>query len=378
MTAVTHYAFSYLVCSAMGCDHTTALTASTFSLLPDIDHPQSLIGRLFPGVSKYILRKYGHRSVTHSVFAILALCVLLLPVLLFSGMFYAASVFAFSSHIFIDLFNRSGVRLFSPISQKEYISFRTLELRVPVSSWQEYLVLFVIVFFAFSVSGQAFSLTRAVRSASKVLYKTYDIAVSDYKDNSGSLCVARIEYFDHLQRRMVTDTMDVLHLFASKAFLVKDDVRYIILKQDIDEIDIEATEGKVKSTKIEGTGVSLLEGIPSTQFIAGSITVHNYDPDIKSSDVLKVKRYTDHTVLELNYCKPYEVRELMLLDEKVQDAIHKLQRELTTYRIAELQREESAIRGKLRSLNRSGIYSHYTTATQLSSELSSIQSSIAR
>ena len=68
----------------------------------------------------------------------------------------------------------------------------------------------------------------------------------------------------------------------------------------------------------------------------------------------------------------------MLLDEKVQVGIHKLQRELTIYRFAELQREETGNRRKLRNISRNGIYSNYTIATQLSSELSSIQSSIVR
>ena len=85
MTASTHYAFSYLVTSAAGAPVETALAASLFSLLPDIDHPESLIGRIFPFASKWLLRSYGHRTVTHSVFAILTIAVFSRNFFCFSG-----------------------------------------------------------------------------------------------------------------------------------------------------------------------------------------------------------------------------------------------------------------------------------------------------
>ena len=43
-----------------------------------------------------------------------------------------------------------------------------------------------------------------------------------------------------------------------------------------------------------------------------------------------------------------------------------------------LQSEKAGFRCRLRNISRSGVYSQYTIASQLSSELSSIQSSIAR
>ena len=37
------------------------------SLLPDIDHPQSILGRRLPFISKPIHKCFGHRSFTHSI-----------------------------------------------------------------------------------------------------------------------------------------------------------------------------------------------------------------------------------------------------------------------------------------------------------------------
>ncbi len=89
MTATTHYSFSYLLCAAAGIEPATALTASLISLLPDIDHPESLIGRIFHPLSKYIRRKYGHRTVTHSVFAIMVMAIALLPVIIIPSVIFA-------------------------------------------------------------------------------------------------------------------------------------------------------------------------------------------------------------------------------------------------------------------------------------------------
>ena len=179
MTAATHYAFSCLVCTAAGVPAPTAFAASAISLLPDIDHPESMIGRLCPSLSRWIMRRWGHRTVTHSLFAVMTVAISLLPILIIpycleSGTLspskgdgtghapyhtYAALLLAFSSHIFIDLFNRAGVKLLAPLTQKEYISFRTPALRIPVRSWQEYALLFVILVLGVSAAGEAFSIS---------------------------------------------------------------------------------------------------------------------------------------------------------------------------------------------------------------------------
>ena len=45
---------------------TVIFCAMLGSVLPDIDHPTSTVGRLVPWISKPLERNYGHRAVTHS------------------------------------------------------------------------------------------------------------------------------------------------------------------------------------------------------------------------------------------------------------------------------------------------------------------------
>ena len=102
------------------------------AVLPDIDHPRSVIGKLFPYISIPIERKYGHRTITHSligwlIFTALFVVLILLGVLIFglvSGFGFRISylvprwIAAFSisylSHLILDMFNKRGSQLFWP------------------------------------------------------------------------------------------------------------------------------------------------------------------------------------------------------------------------------------------------------------------------
>ena len=68
-----------------GLHWTIILFAVLGSIIPDIDHPRSVIGKLFLPISIPLERRYGHRAVTHSligwaissvIFAVLALFVI--------------------------------------------------------------------------------------------------------------------------------------------------------------------------------------------------------------------------------------------------------------------------------------------------------------
>lgn len=88
-----------------------------FSLLPDIDHPGSILGRIFKPLSRFINRNYGHRTVTHNLAALAVICFLTwligkglvtekpITFLAFGGYF---------SHLIFDMMTVAGVPLFYP------------------------------------------------------------------------------------------------------------------------------------------------------------------------------------------------------------------------------------------------------------------------
>lgn len=389
MTSATHYAFSYLLCSAAGLPHSVALPASLAALLPDIDHPQSLVGRVFPFASKYLLRKYGHRTITHSLIAVMTVALVLSPTLFFSGAVYGALVLSFSSHIFIDLFNMSGVKLLSPFSQKEYISFRTPELRVMVSSWKEYALLFIIVFLAFTVSGEAFSLTRAVRSISKLFYRHYDGAVTDYQNNSEYLCTAKVEYFNHTTTRMVTEYFIVLNMYAEKMYGLKikapgeekeivpsREGRTILKKADINEIEITHTKKKIYTKTLSGSDLSDLSRIPAGAFVSGTIVIKNYHPEFKNTDYIRLDHTPSSTTITVTCAIPQELVDIIRIDTERDREIRSLKSKTSEYQIGRLNAESASLKRRLVLLEKKGFYENYLIINRLNSELKKVESRI--
>ena len=392
MTAATHYAFSYFVCAAAGIPAPTAAAASVLSILPDIDHPQSLIGRVFPFISKYVLKKYGHRTVTHSLFSILTVMVITSPALFLSGSVYAAITLAFSSHIFIDLFNRSGVKLLAPFSQKEYISFRTPELRIIVSSWQEYVALFVIVFLAFTVTGEAFSLNKAVRSVSKIFYRHYDGALTDYQNNSDYLCTAKVEYFDHVTTTMLTEHFIVLNMYPEKMYGIKiktpvkgqgvpisnieSSQRVILKKDDINEIDITHTALRMKKKVLNGSNLSDLADIPAGSFVSGTIKIKNYNPELKNTDYIRLDHTPSSSLITITCAMPQELGDIIRIEKDRSREIQSLRAKTSAYQIGRLHAEEANLKRRLISLQKKGFYENYLVINRLNNELKKIESRI--
>lgn len=379
MTAATHYAFSYLLLSSMGFDHSTTIASSIVALLPDIDHPDSFIGRIFGPLSVYIQRRWGHRTVTHSIFAVLSIVLFLLPLSFlyfvqlgkFPSWFLALSI-AFASHIFIDLFNRSGVRLFAPLSNKEYISFRTPELRILVSSWQEYVLLFIIVFFAFSISNRPFSIHSSVRSIGKHFYKTYESALNDYHENAGYICVATVTYFDEFDRKKHTFNLPVLSMYTNKAVFLKDGSRLLLRKEQIDEIVITKTDNKIKSIYLKGNDIKKLN---HSGYYTGNVILYNYPSDIKSNDYIEIDKQHDRIIIKLFCADISDISFLNNLDESIKREIELLKSKLCSTKIEKLKNEENKLKAKL-SLLKHNFYDNYGSINKLSNELKSIQTKI--
>ncbi len=84
------------------------------ALLPDIDHPQSWVGRRSRPVSTLVSRVLGHRGVTHSALAVAALVALLLH-RGYSRDITAALAVGYLSHLAADLLTPRGLRLAWPL-----------------------------------------------------------------------------------------------------------------------------------------------------------------------------------------------------------------------------------------------------------------------
>jgi len=90
------------------------------SLFPDIDHTRSTIGKCFYPLAKFIDRRFGHRTITHSLimlFSTTLIVQLIQSAFIGDSNFTAIWLLAFSSHLIFDMMTVQGVPLFYPFYQ---------------------------------------------------------------------------------------------------------------------------------------------------------------------------------------------------------------------------------------------------------------------
>ncbi|MEA3336690.1 MAG: metal-dependent hydrolase, partial [Chloroflexota bacterium] len=90
------------------------------ALLPDIDSQASIVGRLFPFISKPIERRFGHRQVTHSLLALVFVAGAAWLVFRSDWPLFAV---AYASHFLIDmLVGHVGIPLLWPHQSRFYVA----------------------------------------------------------------------------------------------------------------------------------------------------------------------------------------------------------------------------------------------------------------
>lgn len=99
------------------------LASQLGSIIPDIDHPNSFVGKHFKTLSKSFNTLFGHRGMFH--YPIFLLCIIVIMHFSYNSLpedwrylyvlFCKGFVIGYISHIFLDLFNSKGVKLLKPI-----------------------------------------------------------------------------------------------------------------------------------------------------------------------------------------------------------------------------------------------------------------------
>jgi len=92
----------------------TMIFIGLFSLLPDIDHSKSLIGRIFYPISRYIMKHYSHRTITHSFMAVIVVYCLTSLISPRSGFLFTT---AYISHLIVDMLTVQGVQFLYPFKK---------------------------------------------------------------------------------------------------------------------------------------------------------------------------------------------------------------------------------------------------------------------
>ncbi|MCP4696717.1 MAG: hypothetical protein GY862_07700 [Gammaproteobacteria bacterium] len=182
MTAPTHIAFGVLCAAVMSAGYGAGAAAAFGSLLPDIDHPQSTLGRAFYFISEPLNKKFGHRKLIHSVF--------LWGILVAVGVYTEQTIILYLgvgawSHLFIDTFTVSGVQALEPFSNKRVVTFKR-DWRVITGTGREILIFLALVAMV-GVSGYAETL-GGWRKLTNMLVRSHKIAAEEYARAGNRIC----------------------------------------------------------------------------------------------------------------------------------------------------------------------------------------------
>jgi inner membrane protein len=126
------------------------------SLLPDIDHTKSIIGKLFYPLARWLDRRFGHRTVTHSLLFLIGVTVLtvLLESFLQSPDHNIALILFFSvlSHFILDMVTLQGIPLFYPFRRNPCVIPGNPDMRIESGNFKAETTAFLI-FVALSFSS---------------------------------------------------------------------------------------------------------------------------------------------------------------------------------------------------------------------------------
>ena len=126
----------YAITTEQSLEAQGTMAAAIGGLLPDLDHPKSALGRRIPFISLPLAAVFGHRGMTHSLFATIGLLTMLAAVTTIPAYTSLRGLVAplcvgYLSHLLGDSFTPSGVPLFWP--HKRTYSFKIFK----TWSWQE-------------------------------------------------------------------------------------------------------------------------------------------------------------------------------------------------------------------------------------------------
>jgi len=108
MRFLTHFLFALFIALYFKFSLVISILLVFFAILPDIDKYNSKIGKKFLFIS-IPLNMLGHRGFMHSMWVVILLYMLLLPLGL------GAAALGYFSHLILDMLTPQGIKLFWPL-----------------------------------------------------------------------------------------------------------------------------------------------------------------------------------------------------------------------------------------------------------------------
>ena len=306
------------------------------AMIPDIDHPKSLIGKLFPFISIPLERKFGHRTFTHSfagalvftlLFAVVAFLIKLIPTqnpisLGLLNRWIAAFGIGFVSHLCLDMFNKQGSQLLWPNTGRDVIP-KNIKYRIESGSKAELYIFFVLlglVFLALPISKYGFG------SSLRWVLATPESAILEYKNLKNHTLIEFKGAFQATHEK-VEGSAEILDVVNKQLVVLYNQTVYTLGNDD--GSDIVSTKVRVRYTDKplvirpvvfkEKTREDLLSQITTASLVSGYVELPadmqlKFPPaDIKQTHLETMAQKGNRLIL--NYAKRTELGKLGLNEQ---------------------------------------------------------------
>lgn len=219
------------------------------SLLPDIDHPSTIIGRVIPFLSRWINERYGHRTITHSLLFVLVSTVVVSFInsfLLIDGLVLVFFLGIFS-HVLFDMMTVSGVLFLYPFSKLLFVMPDNPSYRFRVNDRSSEMMIMAF----FLVSGvsmkplldtgfwtQYNSLFGTIEHLRSEFNKSDDLLYVDIQVKNGSKLYSKSGYVIGFQKDQVyvIDSISLFRIPSEVERIVSIDMSHSGLGYSLDEL----------------------------------------------------------------------------------------------------------------------------------------------
>ena len=297
MTSPTHIFFAEfcLAFASIGqgieLNTANAIAAGLGSLAPDIDNSNSWLGRILPFISKPIERKFGHRTLFHSIFAILFLVAVVITSkaldILNQKSFEVLLAFSigYTSHILIDCSSIQGVKILYPLSMKNAVfpldTQQPEAYRIRVGSNADialgFIFLLLTIPFAYISHKTHAKIIREIQKDINSAVRTYNELAKDF------LCIANIyegintTTHEHIKGKFLIISAEKQNMLLVKNGILtlsvgKDNFKNDIYTANILTTPLARAKTEIKTLSIQNQSLSSIIDLNDTlTFITGEI-----------------------------------------------------------------------------------------------------------
>lgn len=186
MMALTHASFAACVGLTIAAPQYGIALMAGGSLLPDVDYPQSFIGRILFPISIPLHAKFGHRKTIHG-FPLW--CLVMAIGFFYKPIFYVG--LGALTHSLLDCWNFTGVEAMQPFSELKFVLFKK-KWRIITGSRIELAIM--LVFMMISYSSYHVGVFGGFRALLNEMLGSYQIAYERYAHEGLKKCVMKGDF----------------------------------------------------------------------------------------------------------------------------------------------------------------------------------------